>query len=83
LRVHKVVGAHPRFSTSSVNVLSKIWKEKLPDFDQEAIGSKYKGINKEPMDTAEAAVSDKIQELAGRFQRADRIVLGVPMWNFA
>ncbi len=35
------------------------------------------------MDPVEAAVWEKIQELAGRFQRADRILLGVPMWNFA
>jgi putative NADPH-quinone reductase len=34
-------------------------------------------------DGAETAVWDKIQELAVRFQQADRIVLGVPMWNFA
>src|SRR5579864_6752143 len=60
-----------------------VWEEKLPDFDQEAIGAKYKGVNKEPMNQAEAAVWDKIQELAARFKRADRIVLGVPMWNFA
>lgn len=40
-----------------------VWEEKLPDFDHEAIGAKYKGINKEPMDQAEAAVWDKIQEL--------------------
>jgi FMN-dependent NADH-azoreductase len=60
-----------------------VWEAKLPEFDQEAIGAKYKGINKEPMDPAEAAVWDKIQELAARFQQADRILLGVPMWNFA
>jgi FMN-dependent NADH-azoreductase len=60
-----------------------VWEENLPEFDQEAIGAKYKGINKEPMDAAEAAVWQKIQELAARFKRADRIVLGVPMWNFA
>ena len=60
-----------------------VWKEKLPDFDQEAIGAKYKGVYKEPMDQAETAVWDKIQELAVRFQQADRILLGVPMWNFA
>src|ERR1700680_3654286 len=60
-----------------------VWEEMLPDFDQEAIGAKYKGVNKEPMDQAETAVWDKIQELAVRFQQADRIVLGVPMWNFA
>jgi FMN-dependent NADH-azoreductase len=60
-----------------------VWEEKLPDFDQEAIGAKYKGINKEPMDPAEVAVWAKIQELAARFRQADRILLGVPMWNFA
>src|SRR5260221_14773268 len=60
-----------------------VWEENLPDFDQEAIGAKYKGVNKEPMDQAETAVWNKIRELAGRFQQADRIVLGVPMWNFA
>src|SRR5277367_1372228 len=60
-----------------------VWEENLPDFDQEAIGAKYKGINKEPMDQAETAVWEKIQELAARFQQADCILLGVPMWNFA
>jgi FMN-dependent NADH-azoreductase len=71
--------ACPGVTVDTLNV----WEENLPEFDQEAIGAKYKGINKEAMDPAEAAVWDKIQELAGRFQRADRIVLGVPMWNFA
>ena len=36
-----------------------VWEEKLPDFDQEGIGAKYKGVNKEPMDQAETAVWDK------------------------
>lgn len=60
-----------------------VWEENLPDFDQKAIGAKYKGINNEPMDQAETAAWDKIRELALRFQQASRIVLGVPMWNFA
>jgi len=58
-----------------------VWDEKLPEFDQEAIGAKYKGINKEPMDAAEQKVWNRIQELVARFKRADRLVLGVPMWN--
>jgi FMN-dependent NADH-azoreductase len=69
----------PELTVDTLNV----WEENLPDFDQEAIGAKYKGISKEPMDPAEAAVWEKIRELAARFRRADRIVLGVPMWNFA
>lgn len=35
------------------------------------------------MDPAETAVWNKIRELAARFQKADHILLGVPMWNFA
>src|ERR1700747_568207 len=60
-----------------------VWEENLPEFDQEVIGAKYKGINKEPMNEAEQKVWDRIQELVARFKRADRIVIGVPMWNFA
>jgi FMN-dependent NADH-azoreductase len=29
-----------------------VWEEKLPDFDQEAIGAKYKGVYKQPIDPA-------------------------------
>jgi FMN-dependent NADH-azoreductase len=60
-----------------------VWEERLPDFDQQAIGAKYKGVYRQPMDQAESVVWEKIQELAHRFQQADRIVVGVPMWNFA
>ena len=60
-----------------------VWEENLPEFDQEAIGAKYKGINQQPMDEAEQKVWDRIQELVARFKRADRLVIGVPMWNFA
>jgi FMN-dependent NADH-azoreductase len=60
-----------------------VWQENLPEFDQKAIGAKYKGINQEPMNVAEQKVWDRIQELVARFKRADRIVIGVPMWNFA
>jgi FMN-dependent NADH-azoreductase len=73
------IQARPGVTIDSLNV----WEENLPDFDQAAIGAKYKGINKEPMEQAETAIWEKIQELAARFQQADRILLGVPMWNFA
>jgi FMN-dependent NADH-azoreductase len=69
-------------SDATIDTLN-VWEENLPDFDQEGIGAKYKGINKEPMDEAEQGVWDRIQELVARFKRAERLVLGVPMWNFA
>jgi FMN-dependent NADH-azoreductase len=71
--------ACPELIVDTLNV----WEEKLPEFDQEAIGAKYKGINKEPMNEAEQKVWDRILELVARFKRADRLVIGVPMWNFA
>jgi FMN-dependent NADH-azoreductase len=71
--------ASPDFIVDTLNV----WEENLPEFDQEAIGAKYKGINGEPMNATEQKVWDRIQELVARFKRADRIVIGVPMWNFA
>jgi FMN-dependent NADH-azoreductase len=60
-----------------------IWHEQLPEFDAGAIDAKYKDISGESMTPAETATWKKIRELAARFQRADCIVLGVPMWNFS
>jgi FMN-dependent NADH-azoreductase len=37
----------------------------------------------EPMTPAEVTTWEKIRELASRFRAADRIVMGVPMWNFS
>jgi FMN-dependent NADH-azoreductase len=60
-----------------------VWTESLPEFDAEAIGAKYKGVSGEAMTSSERATWEKIRELALRFQKADRIVLGVPVWNFS
>jgi FMN-dependent NADH-azoreductase len=60
-----------------------VWNENLPEFDTASIGAKYKAINHQPMTDAESRTWNRIQELIGRFQRANRIVLGLPMWNFS
>jgi FMN-dependent NADH-azoreductase len=60
-----------------------IWNENLPEFDAASIGAKYKAIKHEPMTEAESQTWNRILELIGRFQRSDRIVLGLPMWNFS
>jgi FMN-dependent NADH-azoreductase len=59
-----------------------VWHERLPEFDEEAIGAKYKAVKHETMTEAESHVWERIQSLIQRFQNADRIVLGTPMWNF-
>lgn len=70
--------ACPALQVDTLNV----WEEDLPEFGSEAIGAKYKGVSKEPLAPAEASIWTRISALARRFQQADRIVLGVPMWNF-
>jgi FMN-dependent NADH-azoreductase len=59
-----------------------VWHEQLPEFDSEAIGAKYKAVKHETMTAAESEVWERIQLLIQRFQNADRILLGTPMWNF-
>ncbi|WP_144638961.1 FMN-dependent NADH-azoreductase [Bordetella genomosp. 13] len=70
--------ARPSLEVDTLNV----WDEDLPDFDGAAIGAKYKGVANAPMDAAELSTWQRIRALAARFQQADRIVVGVPMWNF-
>jgi len=70
--------AFPSVEVDTLNV----WEENLPDFDSQAIGAKYKAVSKEPMDSSESSIWIRIESLAKRFQEADRILLGVPMWNF-
>jgi FMN-dependent NADH-azoreductase len=60
-----------------------VWTESLPEFDGAAIGAKYKGVSGEAMTPSERATWEKIRELVSRFQKADRIVLSIPMWNFS
>jgi len=71
-----------RFPEMFVDTLN-VWEENFPDFDSQAIGAKYKRISKEPMNGTEQEVWDQVEALAKRFQQADRIVLGIPMWNFS
>ncbi|AMU08208.1 FMN-dependent NADH-azoreductase [Burkholderia cenocepacia] len=68
-------------ATLDVDTLN-VWEEDLPDFGGDAIGAKYKGVANVPMDEAEQSIWRRIQSLVKRFQEADRIVVGVPMWNF-
>jgi FMN-dependent NADH-azoreductase len=69
-------------NTSVIVDTLNVWHERLPEFDEEAIGAKYKAVKHETMTEAESHVWERIQSLIERFQNADRIVLRTPMWNF-
>jgi FMN-dependent NADH-azoreductase len=69
----------PRMEVDTLNV----WEEHLPDFDSQAIGAKYKRVANEALNDAELSAWTSIEKLVQRFRQADRIVLGIPMWNFS
>jgi FMN-dependent NADH-azoreductase len=70
------------YDSSIVVDTLNVWHESLPEFDYAAIGAKYKAMKHETMTEAESSVWERIQLLIQRFQNADRIVIGTPMWNF-
>jgi FMN-dependent NADH-azoreductase len=65
-------------NTSIVVDTLNVGHDRLPGFDYEAIGAKYKAVKHEAMTEAETNVWERIQSLIQRFQNADRIVLGTP-----
>jgi len=76
-----IVACKSKSNSVEVDTLN-VWHERLPDFDYDAIGAKYKAVKHETMTEAESNIWDRIQSFIRRFQNADRIVLGTPMWNF-
>jgi FMN-dependent NADH-azoreductase len=70
---------HPDLEVDTLDV----WRENLPEFDERVIEAKYKWVGGEELDAAEARAWTTIESLARRFREADRIVLGVPMWNWS
>ncbi len=63
--------------------LLDVWAEDMPEFDRRTIEAKYKSVAGEALDDVEARAWDWITGAAQRFADADRIVVGLPMWNWA
>lgn len=59
-----------------------VWSTPLPEFDGAALDAKYAGIAGQPLTAVQSRAWAAIRALASRFQRAERILIGVPMWNF-
>jgi FMN-dependent NADH-azoreductase len=75
--LHTYLELHPETTIDTLNVS----EERLPEYDAQGIGAKYKGRIGEVMSGVEAQTWETIEALAARFRKADRIVVGVPMWN--
>jgi FMN-dependent NADH-azoreductase len=60
-----------------------IWDLALPEFDEDALAAKYAGLSGAPLTSAQADAWRRIEALAAPFHDADKLLFGVPLWNFS
>ena len=60
-----------------------IWSENLPALDQDALDAKYAGLAGQERTPAQEAAWQRLNGYAARFRAADKILVSMPMWNFA
>lgn len=71
--------AHPDHVIETLD----IWNMALPEFDGDAMAAKYAGLSGAALTPAQAAAWRRIEELAAPFHAADKLLFGVPLWNFS
>jgi FMN-dependent NADH-azoreductase len=59
-----------------------IWAEKFPDFDESVLEAKYAGLSGVQRTTDQEKAWASIRSFAEPFLSADKLLLGVPLWNF-
>ncbi|MBN3730986.1 MULTISPECIES: NAD(P)H-dependent oxidoreductase [unclassified Burkholderia] len=60
-----------------------IWNLAIPEFDEAALAAKYAGLSGKVLTPAQAAAWQRIEQLAAPFHEADKLLFGVPLWNFS
>jgi FMN-dependent NADH-azoreductase len=55
----------------------------MPEFDGDALAAKYAGLSGTTATLAEESAWRSIEELAAPFHAADKLLFGVPVWNFS
>ncbi|WDD93610.1 NAD(P)H-dependent oxidoreductase [Burkholderia sp. FERM BP-3421] len=71
--------AHPDHEIEKLD----IWNMVLPEFDGDVMNAKYAGLSGEALTPAQAAAWRRIEALAAPFHAADKLLFGVPLWNFS
>ena len=59
-----------------------IWRERLPEFDGEALQAKYALLNNRALTTGERDAFAVVERMMVRFALAERVLISTPMWNF-
>lgn len=73
------VGVNPKDKVDRID----LWDTVLPEFDGERINAKYSVMHGDSPSGDEVAAWREVQTLFDRFNRADKYVFSVPMWNFS
>ncbi|WP_323121374.1 FMN-dependent NADH-azoreductase [Burkholderia alba] len=60
-----------------------LWDMAIPEFGEDALAAKYAGLNGTALTPAQAAAWRNIEALAAPFHEADKLLFGVPLWNFS
>ena len=60
-----------------------IWSVDLPVLDQDALDAKYAGLSGQDRNPQQEAAWAALKSYADRFRAADKLLISVPMWNFA
>ena len=76
--IEAYAAAHPHDTIDRID----IWDLELPEFDAEAMGAKYAGLSGTPLTANQRRAWERIEELAQPFAGADKLLFGVPLWNF-
>jgi FMN-dependent NADH-azoreductase len=59
-----------------------IWDLAMPELDGDALAAKYAGLSGTAATPAQKSAWRSIEELAAPFHAADKLLFGVPLWNF-
>ncbi|MBZ5790860.1 NAD(P)H-dependent oxidoreductase [Burkholderia contaminans] len=71
--------AHPDHEIRKLDV----WDLAMPEFDEDALAAKYAGLSGTVLTPSQAAAWQRIEQLAAPFHAADKLLFGVPLWNFS
>lgn len=80
---HAFIAAYKAANPGDTVDVLDVWTEDLPQLDQDMFEAKYAGIAGKTRTPEQMVAWNKLRLLADRFLAADKILIGVPMWNFA
>lgn len=67
--------------TDTIQTLD-IWDLPIPEFDGHVMEAKYAGLTGTALTPVQESAWKRIEELAAPFHAADKLLFGIPLWNF-